>query len=178
MRKFLSAAAAALLLTSLAGCIDPGPVKTPVPTPSATPVFASDEEALAAAEAAYAAYLAVLDKAFETFDPAGLREVASGKALSEALESVEGFQRENRRITGQSSSDSATLIQAQPDGYVEIYACLDVSKTDVLDESGTSTLSPDRPTRFPMQVALDWASDRAVLIVSEAEVWGGENFCG
>jgi hypothetical protein len=42
-----------LITLVLAGCTQPDPMPTPPPTPSASPVFASDEEALAAAEEAY-----------------------------------------------------------------------------------------------------------------------------
>ena len=53
--------AAAFVLAALSGCVQTTEKPTPTPTAAATPAFASDEEALAAAEKAYAAYLAVLD---------------------------------------------------------------------------------------------------------------------
>ena len=51
--RVTAALAVVLLLT---GCSLASPEVAPTPTPSATPVFASEEEALAAAEEAYAAY--------------------------------------------------------------------------------------------------------------------------
>src|SRR5690606_919779 len=50
-----------LITLVLAGCTQPDPMPTPPPTPSAAPVFASDEEALAAAEEAYGKYLETVD---------------------------------------------------------------------------------------------------------------------
>src|SRR4051812_41826324 len=58
MRAAPLAPVAALLL-ALAGCVPSDPHPTASPSASATPVFASDAEALAAAEKAYAAYLKV-----------------------------------------------------------------------------------------------------------------------
>ena len=46
----------------LAGCLPTDPPVTPPPTSDLEPVFASDEEALAAAEEAYGAYLAAADE--------------------------------------------------------------------------------------------------------------------
>ena len=53
------ALASALVLT---GCTAPPPHTVAVSSPTATPVFASDEEALAAAVEAYEKYLAVSDQ--------------------------------------------------------------------------------------------------------------------
>ena len=51
-----------LLALVLAGCAPDVPAIQVPPTPTVTPLFASDEEALAAAEEAYAAYLAMSDE--------------------------------------------------------------------------------------------------------------------
>ena len=50
------------VLFALAGCVPSDSQPSAAPSPSATPVFASDAEALAAAEKAYAAYLKVSDE--------------------------------------------------------------------------------------------------------------------
>ncbi len=44
-------------MLALTGCVDGDRLPTLPPTPTSTPIFASEEEALAAAEEAYAAYL-------------------------------------------------------------------------------------------------------------------------
>lgn len=168
---------AAVLLVGLAGCVGPPSAPMPVPSPSSTPVFASDEEALAAAEVAYGEYLAVLDRALSTVETAELKRVASGRALSEAIESVEGFRSDKHHLTGNSSFDTASLTQAEYDGRVDIYVCWDITNTDVVDEAGRSTVPIDRPSRFPMQVSFEWIRSESALLVIEAEVWDGENFC-
>ena len=50
-----------LFVVALVGCA-PEDSPVPPPTPDVKPLFASDEEALAAAEEAYAAYLAMSDE--------------------------------------------------------------------------------------------------------------------
>lgn len=51
--------ALATIILLLVGCMPAQPVVTPVPVPSHIPLFASDADALFAATAAYAAYLAM-----------------------------------------------------------------------------------------------------------------------
>ncbi len=64
MRAPTSIALVALAVLLLSGCLPPQTTVTPTPEATAAPVFASDEEALAAATAAYAAYLAMSDQIF------------------------------------------------------------------------------------------------------------------
>lgn len=163
-----------LPLVVLAGCGGP-PVVTPVPTPTVTPVFASDEEALAAAEEAYGAYLAAVDLSLATGDGTGLRLVAEGNALEEALDSVEGFIEKGEKLVGQSSFTSMTLISQAIDGRLESYVCLDISQADVVDATGSSIVPPDRASVYPMHLSFEFRSHG--LLVSESEVWDGENFC-
>lgn len=171
----MRALALLLPLVVLAGCVGP-PVVTPVPTPTATPVFASDEEALAAAEDSYRAYLAAVDLSLATKDGSGLSRVATGNALAEALESVQGFIEKGETLVGQSSFRSMTLISQTLDGRVDTYACLDISKTDVIDGMGKTIVPPDRANVYPMQLSFEVDAER--LVVGDSEVWSGENFCG
>ena len=63
MRTLAPVSALAIVISlMLGGCVPSAPAASPTPEPSSTPVFASEEEALAAAEEAYAAYLAVIDE--------------------------------------------------------------------------------------------------------------------
>ena len=178
MRKFLSAAAAALLLTSLAGCIDPGPVKTPVPTPSATPVFASDEEALAAAEAAYAAYQVVEDAIFAEggANPERLTAVASRDFLDASLAGFDSIRSKGWRSVGKSAITSVDLQAYDPTAsdidIITVYLCDDVSAVDVLDSSGVSVVSPQRPDRTLFEVRFDLEPVSKALLVASRDVWG------
>ncbi|HEU0205628.1 MAG TPA: hypothetical protein VFQ74_02915, partial [Pseudolysinimonas sp.] len=92
----------AALLVALAGCVPTNAHPSESPSATATPVFASDAEALAAAENAYAAYQAAVDKSLQTSSLEGLDSVATGDALETARSSVDTFQKEGRTQRGDS----------------------------------------------------------------------------
>ncbi|HEU0180866.1 MAG TPA: hypothetical protein VFR16_01660, partial [Agromyces mariniharenae] len=74
------------LALALAGCVS-APTPTPTPTAADTPapIFASDEEALAAAETAYARFVEATTAVTNGggASPDGLDSVASGEALED-----------------------------------------------------------------------------------------------
>lgn len=173
--------AALALMLLLSGCVPTPPAETPVASPSPTPVFASEEEALAAAEEAYAAYLAALDSALATHDDSQLASVAQGEALAAALDSVENFRRQGRHQTGLASTRLVEI--AQPGGLLsgesneplQAYGCLDISSVHVFDASGGQVDPPDRRNIFPMLITLAWSSGS--ILVEDVEVWEGSDFC-
>lgn len=177
--RILAVAAVVLLLAGCVPVVDP---VEPTPSPSAIPVFASEEEALAAAEEAYAAYEAAVDLSLTTYSRTGLATVAVGDAYKQAVASSESFESQGRRLVGNSRVRIAGLLH--PGGLVElpsndpmqVYACLDVSATDVVDSSGKSVLGAERQTIFPEIVTFE-ISDGSRLLVSAVEVWEGDDFC-
>ena len=98
MRAPTSIAAVALAVLLLSGCVPQQSTDTPTPEPSSTPVFATEEEALAAATAAYAAYQAGVDLALATYSTSDISKVAGGTALKSALESVESFKTDGKKL--------------------------------------------------------------------------------
>ena len=173
MRRLLLAAGAVAILVAVSGCDAADPRVTPAPTPSATPVFASDEEALAAAEVAYAAYLAVSDAIFAEggADPERLSGVASGDFLEASIAGFQKVQTNGWRSVGTSTADSYELQKFDPDGSVTVYLCTDVSGVDVVDSSGQSVVSPNRPARTYFEVNFDYVGGPTMLVASR-EVWG------
>lgn len=175
--------AALALVLLLAGCVPTPPAETPIASPSPTPVFASEEEALAAAEEAYAAYERAVDISLTTYDRSALDTVSKGQALQAALESSKSFEAQGRILVGSSRTEITKL--AHPGGLVDgsssdplsAYACLDVSSTDVLDASGVSVVQDGRETVFPEVVVLEFDDDVGALVVISVEIWEGENFC-
>lgn len=171
------------LLLLLAGCVPtPAASPSPVPTPTtAAPIFASEEEALAAAETAYAAYQAAVDASLQNLDDGGLTAVASGIALSQAKESVATFQREGKQLIGLTNVRTLRVVQTggllsgAGDPVMQIYGCIDTSSTDVVDPQGTSVVASDRRTSYPTVITLEWSDDR--LRVNAVEVWEGDDFC-
>lgn len=166
-------------MLALTGCVGGERLPTLPPTPTSTPIFASEEEALAAAEAAYAAYQAAVDFALQTLDPSGLSAVATGEALSTALASVESFQAAGKRQIGLISVDSvrptdlSALTEGGRDDVAQIYACLDLSQVTVVNSAGE--ISQSSVLRIPMIAGVRW--DGSALLVAEEEVWDGSDFC-
>jgi hypothetical protein len=163
----------------LAGCGGGDPIPTLPPTPTATPIFASEEEALAAAEEAYAAYQAAVDLALQTLDDDGLANVATGLALESALASVEDFEQSDRHQVGSTKVvsvapvDVSSLIEGDGTDVSQIYACIDLSSVSVVSSDGSSSQSS--VAILPMIAGLTWDGER--LLVAEEEVWDGSNFC-
>lgn len=160
----ISWATGTLMLAAVSSCgdnaADPPPTpptsSSPAePTTAASPTSPSDA-ATADATAAMKDYFTVVDEVRS--DPAadlkGLESVATSAQLT-AVETLIRRQRdEGQRQTGTTTISelkvqSVNLDNSDPDAgkvpTVVIDVCWDVSKVDVLDESGTSIVSPDRP---------------------------------
>jgi hypothetical protein len=176
---------ATLIALSLTSCVPDAEPITPSPEPSASPIFASDEEALAAAEAAYAAYLEVSAAILSQggADPERLLLVATTDIYKSESDSFKEFADSGWRSEGTSFVDTVSLqfvdnFADEGQTAVSVYACLDVSTTDVFDSSGASIVSDGRPNRTPFETAFSYSSDSPTfLILSEKTVWSGENFC-
>lgn len=177
--RTLHAAAAAALVLALVGCVDSDPLPTLPPTPTATPIFASEEEALAAAEAAYAAYQDVVDDALQTLDATGLEEVAVGTALESARASVERLSAQGKHqvgstvVTSSLATDLSALTEFGSDSPIQIYACVDVSNVQIVATDGSVTQSTIGT--FPMLVT--FRVDDSRLLVEEELVWDANTFC-
>ena len=184
-RRLLAGCATALVATfALVGC-----VSTPAPTPSTSaptdaPVFASDEDALAAATEAYAAYLKVSDASWtdERTTRDDFLALSTGQAHDEDLSASELFDENGWRKVGTTTFDSIRLQSSGPNlggnWEVRTYLCIDVSESDVIDVTGQSVATPDRPLRLPLEVAfVSTSSTNKNLLVSESQVWSGSNFC-
>jgi hypothetical protein len=167
----------AALLAS--GCAPSDPQPTPGPSPSATPLFESDEEALAAAEEAYAAYLRVSDQILMDGGTGSERllEVATEEVLANEEEGYEKARAAGLRSTGGSTFNRLRL-QKFDSHQLSVYLCKDVSTVDVVDANGVSVVPEDRPAQYPLSVTFLPPFDGShSLVVSEVADWDGENFC-
>lgn len=148
------------------------------------PVFANEAEALAAATKAYAAYVKVSDEILADGgnNPERINEVATGEALRGAHSGYQEFRTKELRSVGLSKIDHLTIQRfsgSSADGkdLVSIYACLDVSSVEVLNKSGDSVVSPQRPARQSFQVSEDWDKVKQLLVVSSREPWADGGVC-
>ncbi|QAV69703.1 hypothetical protein ESZ53_04155 [Salinibacterium sp. UTAS2018] len=165
----------ALLVASLSGCVpaDPAP-----PQPSATFVapYASDEEALAAAEAAYGEYLNAVNTALRTgvVEESVFESVTTGSELSDAIAVYSRIASEGKRSTADITFDQVTLQRYSTDEsaheVITIYLCEDLSKAFLVDESGERVKTEDVPPRT-MQVTFDYSTDHDGLLLTDRQIW-------
>jgi hypothetical protein len=173
--------AVAVILT---GCTPstPPPTSTPTPTESA-PIFASDEEALAAAVEAYEAYLETSGEitADSGANPERIAPFVAESYLPEVLKSYQNFSRNSLRSSGTSSIDTVSLSQVTDrDGGIEVqlHLCHDVTATRILNANGDDVTPPDRQNRLPLEVEFESTEASSNhLVVSSSELWPGDDFC-
>ncbi|MFK4835880.1 hypothetical protein ACI3KY_09140 [Microbacterium sp. ZW T2_14] len=150
MRTRITAAAlSALLVLALAGCTTPEP---PEPTP--TPAFSSEEEAFAAAEATYRAYVDALNQwhADPMADPVPT-DFLVGSALDSELETQRLLEEQNRAIVGTATVSRFVGKETSADfGDVTAMVCLDVGASRVVDDEGTDVTPSDRPSLLGLSV--------------------------
>jgi len=141
------AAAAAIVLALALGMTT---ACQPEPAPSASgPVFANEEEAFAAAEETYRAYVDALNQV-DLSDPETFEAVyawTTGEANAGARKSFSEMQADGWRVAGRSVVGITEPVRAtigDPTTAV-IVACLDVSSVTLVDASGESVVDPNRP---------------------------------
>ena len=185
--KFRAPALTLVLALALAasGCAPEAPRDGHTPTPSATPLFATDEEALTAAEEAYAAYQQVSDAILGGggAEPERLLDVATEAQYEYEKAGFDEAQARQFRSTGTSKFDSMAVKErgvALDDGHavLSVFVCDDYSSVDVVDSAGQSVVASDRPDRIPRVVFFHAGqSTKAQLVVSRIDEWDGDDFC-
>lgn len=178
---------AALLVATLllAGCMPVEPTVAPVPEPSATPAFASDEEALAAATDAYAKYLEVSD-AITANGGVGVEEVSrlvTAEQYPKEVASFSAYSDRNLHTSGASVSEvfglqSFSTGVGNDDTSIVIYVCVDVTGVAILNDSNEDVTPLNSPNRYPLEV--EFASESSTppgLKIARSETWSGTDFC-
>ncbi|MBX3116695.1 MAG: hypothetical protein KF808_05040 [Cryobacterium sp.] len=177
--RFLGLVSAAAVAVLLVGCVPKTEVVSPVPQPSVTPPFASDEEALAAAIEAYARYLKVTDEILQGGgkDPSLASTVMTGELLDANLESFNDFIEKGWHTEGFASFDQPRLQQydqySTGASVVTIYVCHDISDVTLDDGSGAPVDVPQGRLRTTVLVTLDLLDDQ-LLLPSNVELWSEE----
>lgn len=164
-RKLLTAVLVVGTALTLTACVPDDPAPTPVPSPSrATPLFATDEEALAAAEKVYREYLAVVARG----DVDSLRLLTSSSWFAEEQSGLDELSRRGLHFTGESQLRELTL-QSRNFDQMTTYACLDMSGSRLLDQAGND-VTPS--TRSDLSLfAVDFVSSGETLVIDKVELW-------
>lgn len=156
-------AAVALALTT--ACT---PDAAPTPSPSPTG-FASEEEAFAAAEETYRAYVDALNQVDlsdpETFEP--VFALTTGEAYQAIRKDLTTMSGEGWSVSGETRP---TLVRlASYDAvHARLSVCVDVSEVELVDVDGHSVVQPDRRDVQSMSVTLERQPESEnVLLISE-----------
>ncbi|WP_431522699.1 hypothetical protein [Microbacterium esteraromaticum] len=161
LRTAAALTCAGITLAMLAGCSP-----QPEPTPTETPLFASEEEAFAAAEETYRSYTAALNdvdlnepNTFET-----LYRYSTGDFQVADRETFSELHAESLTMVGEVAVVKFEGTNAEPP-YSTIVAavCVDVSGSDVLGEDGESRVAPSRPDINPLRVSFAVAHDEVLI---------------
>jgi hypothetical protein len=174
--------AASLALAALTACETP-PTHTSKPTPQATPLFATDAEALAAATKAYAAYLKVSDAIAHDggAHPERIKPLVTSRQLDSQAKDFEDFEANGYVSRGSTTFDSMKLqkMSSSPAGTeIGVYVCIDVSGVRLVDSSGKDKTPAGRPNRLPLEVLFQSTkANVSQLLVDKSGVWSGKNFC-
>ena len=156
-------------LLTLAACV-PVPAHAPAPTDAATeqPLFATDAEALAAAEEVYREYLRVAD---EVDTPSDIERLAP--LTSESWLASERDTRLNLEANGIHTEGASALrwmqLQRREAGLISAYACIGFGSTRVVDANGADVTPVDRGSEIQLLVTL--IEVRETLVVDRSELW-------
>lgn len=174
-RRGASLAVIALLAAPLLACT-PDSAPPPSPSPSG---FASEEEAFAAAEETYRAYIDALNAVDlqdpETFEP--LYELTAGAFNADLRESYS-----ERYAAGWTSSGAIKITLTQPMASnseldsVSLHVCVDVSNFEAHDADGNSVVSPDREDVQALTISLK-RNSAGQFLLTDATGRTGEPAC-
>ena len=183
MRIVWSVLGVASVAVLLSGCLPPQPVLAPTPEPTSTPIFASDEEALAAAEAAYGAYSAASD-AIAADGGSGAERIApfvTADWLPKEIEAFKTFGDSGNKQIGTTVLSKFVLQRLDDAGgsvSATVYLCADFSTTRFVNTSGVDVTPPGRVDVVALAADLELADAKTMhFLISKTEPWSGASSC-
>jgi hypothetical protein len=141
-----------------------------VPEPAdSTPAFASDDEAFAAAEETYRAYVDALNEVDlsdpETFEP--VFAWTTGELNAEDRETLTSMHADDLTVVGDSVVARVKGSRVEDSGKrVLMDVCLDVSGVDVRDPAGESVVQSGRSPVQALQITLIREGSDSPLVLS------------
>ncbi|MEK7663737.1 MAG: hypothetical protein AAB357_06160 [Actinomycetota bacterium] len=166
-----------LIAIALAGCSaqPPAPKETAAATEQ-KPLFATDAEALAAAEAAYANYLEVSDQIARDggANPERLKGIVSDQLYKESSDVFITYLTNSINVDGSTSFDSLHVADISSTAAT-FYVCLDVSGTNLLSADSEIVTPQNRQSRLPIVFGVSKTGEK--FKIESSEVWSGRNYC-
>jgi hypothetical protein len=180
MRSVVGALVLVGMLT-LTGCVDGDRLPTLPPTPTSTPIFASEEEALAAAEEAYGAYLEMSNLIANDggAEPERIAPFVTEEQLPDELDGSKNYSDHNVHSTGATRITGVTLqqyLETDDQAEVVIYACLDVTDARLVDAGGVDVTPASRAPQVTLEVTLQSGRPGALLI-ADSQLWSNSDSC-
>ena len=152
-----------MLVLGLAGCTQPEPAE---PTP--TTAFSSDEEAFAAAEKTYRAYVGTENARRDDPSAPDPQVFLTGNALEIDIESQQRFQELGVHLVGPSEVTSFAGQTASSDRTkVAAVVCLDSTGARLVDQSGNDVTPTERDPVLELVVSFKWVDDAFLIIDSD-----------
>jgi hypothetical protein len=179
LRGSVAILACLLGCAALTGC---SPAATPAPSPTSTAIFASEDEALAAATAVYQQYTAAKDKESSNGDVSAesLRPLVTPSYFEE-LQVVGTLEENGWHTAGSTTFDTVSLVDFEERdrlATVRVSLCRDVSAVTILDSNGADVTPATRTDRFPLLIQLISAEAGSnVLLISDSGSWLEDDFC-
>lgn len=180
MRGWVLGAASMAVVIALSGCqrFSPKPTPTPTASASAVAIFRSQDAAAAEAEATYRKYAAASDSVAADGGVAldRISRYVTAAELKDEEAGARYLREHSLRITG-----TATLVTFQirsanlVTGEITAYACTDVSKSRVINKSGSDVTPPNRKDRQTSLARFVWQGDR--LLLDKTSPWSGSPLC-
>lgn len=165
-RALRSAGALVVAALALAGC-----APEPSPTPSPTAAFASEEEAFAAAEEVYRAYIEASNNEQSDASANESNKYLTGDLLESEIEAARDLEARGIHIEGPTvilsfKGISADFASAVP--TIRAHACLDISDARAIAADGTDVTSPGRSDIYGVNVTMSGTASS--MLVSAFEV--------
>lgn len=187
VRASLALATLALSGALLTACTPTSPAPTPhktrasTPTPSAAPIFTSNEEALAAAVAVYKKFEAATDAIDHDggAHPERVKPFVSDKGYEFELDQVKKLQQQHAHGVGSTVLNNAVLQSRDETGgwaTVTVYFCEDLSSVDRIGPDGKSLVDPSRADLIAYQTVFQGRTPDSLVIQSN-DFWSGSGIC-
>lgn len=175
---WMSAALTAALCLTLSGCASTAAEPTPSPAKTILGMFASEDEALAAAKEVLFKYRDAIDSIGASADSnmlSSLESLGTTYRISDDADSLKAMVNAGYKVRGTTIFDRIELLSYSQD-VLSVTTCQDVSGIRILQISdGTDVTRSDRKIRFPVQITMTPANES--LLVDRIEKWPDDAYC-